>query len=69
MELYGYRIRRQIKGSGFDVAMTDTTDKSRKEAKDSDQAEKKEKTDQKTDTKKEEPAKEDQKEETCLRWI
>ena len=52
------------KGSGFDVAMTDTTDKSRKEAKDSDQAEKKEKTDQKTDTKKEEPAKEDQKEET-----
>lgn len=52
------------KGSGFDVAMTDTMDKSRKEAKDSDQAEKKEKTDQKTDTKKEEPAKEDQKEET-----
>ena len=52
------------KGSGFDVAMTDTTDKSKEESKDSDQAEKKKKTDQKTDTKKEESVEEEKKEET-----
>ena len=50
------------KENGFDVAMTDTTDKSEDGSKDSDKTEKKEKTDQKSDAKKDDSVKEDMQE-------
>jgi hypothetical protein len=51
------------KENGFDVAMTDTTDKSEDGSKDSDKTEKKEKTDQKSDAKKDDSVKEEDKKE------
>ena len=53
-------------GNGFDVAMTDTTDKSEDGSKDSDKTEKKEKTDQKSDAKKDNSVKEEDKKEETL---
>ncbi len=52
------------KENGFDVAMTDTTDKSEDGSKDSDKTEKKEKTDQKSDAKKDDSVKEEDKKKT-----
>ena len=54
------------KENGFDVAMTDTTDKSEDGSKDSDKTEKKEKTDQKSDAKKDDSVKEEDKKEETL---
>lgn len=58
------------KGNGFDVAMTDTDDKSEDGLKDSDKTEKKEKKDQNRDAKKDDSVKEeDKRKRLCLHWI
>lgn len=57
------------KGSGFDVAMTDTTDKSKEESKDSDQAEKKKRRIRKLIRRKKSLSRKRKRKKPCLHWI